>query len=113
MIRQPHGARGSCRGRAGGRGGREGGAVLVNPARWGGQRQECWQDTDEQHPVGLSHSPPSAGPVPEVVLKNNNKEVERNHDSCCEISKRWPVTEMKVGWSPQGFGFPFRSLGGC
>lgn len=86
---------------------------VVNPARWGGQRQECWQDTDEQHPVGLSHSPPSAGPVPEVVLKNNNKEVEINHDSCCEISKRWLVTEMKVGWSPQGFSFPFRSLGGC
>lgn len=65
---------------------------------------------DQQHPVELSHSPSSVGPEPEVVVKNNNKEVERSHDSCREISERRQLTEMKVGWSPRGFSFPFCSL---
>lgn len=79
------------------------------PVQWVSECQECRQDMDQQHPVGLSHSPSSVGPVPGVVLKNNNK-VERSHDSCREISERWPLTETKVGWSPQGFSFPFCSL---
>lgn len=79
------------------------------PVQWVSECQECQQGMDQQHPVGLSHSPSSVGPVPGVVLKNNNK-VERSHDSCREISERWPLTETKVGWSPQGFSFPFCSL---
>lgn len=60
--------------------------------------------------MGLSHSLSSAGPLPKVVLKNNNKEVERSYDSCGEISKRWLLTEVRVGWNPWGFDFLFHNF---